>query len=274
MSLEYNDKQIENRIRISPSSLYDYYDNPARWFKRNVLKERDGTNENLIIGNIIHSRIEQYYKGETIDYDAELEYLDKFKDNPDIDEWSITNTILETWKYLENEYLPTTIKPDSMEQWIEYIPRSNEDVFIGGTYDYIRYEDNLCLAKVLGDYKTCNSLPTSIKTHHRLQLYAYAFMLNMQGEAIDKIEVTYIQKWDKGKENEKWLNASALDKSKYKQYIGSKKADVKAFIEAIDEELYSQVVEDFKNLGTILSMCKKDKKLVPLFFRRNYLSHF
>ena len=274
MSLEYNDKQIEDRIRISPSSLYDYYDNPARWFKRNVLKERDATNENLIIGNIIHSRIEQYYKGEAIDYDAELEYLDKFKDDPDIDEWNVTNTVLETWKYLENEYLPTTIKPDSMEQWIEYIPRSNEDVFIGGTYDYIRYEDNLCLAKVLGDYKTCNSLPTGIKTHHRLQLYAYAFMLNMQGEAIDKIEVTYIQKWDKGKENEKWLNASALDKSKYKQYVGSKKADVKVFIEAIDEELYSQVVEDFKNLGTILSMCKKDKKLVPLFFRNNYLSHF
>ena len=141
MSLEYNDKQIEDRIRISPSSLYDYYDNPARWFKRNVLKERDATNENLIIGNIIHSRIEQYYKGEAIDYDAELEYLDKFKDDPDIDEWNVTNTVLETWKYLENEYLPTTIKPDSMEQWIEYIPRSNEDVFIGGTYDAISTEE-------------------------------------------------------------------------------------------------------------------------------------
>lgn len=274
MGLEYNNKKIDGRYRISPSSLYSYYDNPARWWKQNIEGIKDALNENLIIGTIIHDRIERYYNQLEPDYDGEVEYMSQFDNLPEINNWKIADIVTETWKHLESEYLPTTIKPDSMEQWIEYIPRSNKDVWIGGTYDYLRYENDLCLARVLGDYKTCNSLPSSINTHHKVQLYLYVWLLRLNKIAIDRIEVTYIQKWDKGKENDKWLNASALDKTKYKQYIGSKKADTKVFIEAIDEEFMTTVVEDIKNLGTIISMCKKNKELVPLFFRKNLLSHF
>lgn len=190
--LEYLDKKIEGRIRISPSSMFSYYDNSAKWFKSIVLGQKEPMNENLIIGSLIHNRIERFYNGLDLDRDEEIEYLSKFSNLPEINDWNVVDVVDETWNYLYTEFLPNTTKPNSQEGWVEYIPSSNDDVFIGGSYDYLR-------GNTIGDYKTCSTLPTGIKTHHRIQAYLYAMMLKFNRNRVmsmteEECKIEYLDK--------------------------------------------------------------------------------
>jgi hypothetical protein len=262
MSLGYNNIKIEGRVRISPSGMYSYYDNSEKWYRSNVLGKKDDPSEIMIIGTILHSRIEDFFNGKMVDEVAEAEYLAKEADNAPIDTWQVISSVEETWKYLLNEYLPTLTKPDSQEEALTYVPESNSDVFLGGTYDYIR-------GSVLGDYKTTTELPDAIKTQHRVQAYLYAWMKVKSGYHIDEIEITYIRRYFKGKPNPKYDGTK-----KYKEYLGAKEAGVNIIREKIDPEFMETVLSHVRDLGTMISMCKADDSLVPLFFRRNLLSHF
>ena len=262
MSFEYNDKKIEGRIRISPSGMYNYYDNPSKWYKSNVLGQKMSINSQMVIGTLIHHRLEEFYNGRVHNLDDEVEYLSRFKDTPEIDDWEVIETVDKTWEYLYDEFIPTMQKPDSFEEFIEYIPATNPDIWVGGSYDYLR-------GNTVGDYKTANSIAKEIKTHHRVQLYIYAWILNQSGHSIDSIECVYIQKWTKGKPNPKYDGST-----KYKEFLGSKDAQAVIVKEEIDPEFMNVVLQDMKNIGTMISMCKQDESLVPLFFRTNLLSHF
>lgn len=86
---------------------------------------------------------------------------------------------------------------------------------------------------------------------------------------VTNIEIVYIQKYDKGKPNPRYK-----DNNKLKQFLNSREPKVLVLNEPIDMEFMNKVLSDVKDLGTILSMCRKNKELVPLFFRTNLLSHF
>lgn len=262
MSFDYNDKKIDGRIRISPSGMYNFYDNPARWYKSNVLGIRDSVNSNMVIGTIIHHRLEEFFKGNPVVPSEEVEYLARFANNPEVNDWDVMEVVHNTWVYLYNNFIPEMNKPDSFEEFIEYIPTSNNDIWVGGSYDYLR-------GNTIGDYKTCNTLPREIKTHHRIQLYIYAWILNQSGHDIKQIETTYIQKWTKGKPNDKYDGTK-----KYKEFLGSKEAQAITLREEIDNEFMNVILVDMKNIGTMITMCKQDESLVDLFFRHNLLSHF
>jgi hypothetical protein len=256
MSLTYKDIKIEGKVKISPSSLYDYYDNPSKWYSRNVKGIKEMPNDSMIIGSLLHGRLERYYDNLGVDTDEEAGYLESFSSNSGVNDWEILDVLEGTWKYLLNTWLPTTTRPTSQEQSIVFEPKSNSDVFVAGSYDYRR-------GNTIGDYKTCSLLPKKIKTHHKIQAYVYAFVLRANNQHIDTIEIVYIQKYLKGKISEKT-----------KKIIGSKKPDVVVLSEPIDEEFMNHIIQDMKNLGVIITLCKENEDLVSLFFRTNLLSHF
>ena len=256
MSLEYNNIKIDGKVRISPSSIYGLFDNPAKWYKSTILGQKDPINENLVIGTMIHSRIEDFYNGNEVDTDKEFDYLQQFVRLPEINEWNIGEVIHHTWKAVEEFLKSETKKPDSMEQSLIYEPISNPDVFIGGTYDYL-------IGDTIGDYKTCTTLPKAISSHHKLQVLLYAWMLRQQGKVVNNIEITYISKWKAGTISPKTKNV-----------IGSKKPEVIVIKEQIKEEDISFILDQVKNLGRRISMCKEDPSLVDVLFYVNPLSKY
>lgn len=257
---EYTDNKIDGKVRISPSSMYNLYDNPAKWYKNNVLGIKDSSNNNIIVGNIIHDRIYRFYQGLEPDYDGESIYLDKFKNSPEINDWEITDSVTEIYAYLIKDYIPTTVKPIKMEEYIEYIPKTNPDVFIGGTFDYLYKKDG---KTILGDYKTCGSIPTSMKTNHWLQLLIYAWLLKFNDIKVDKIEITYIRRYDKGTISEKTGKR-----------IGVKLPEAQIIQQDLNDEDLIFIQKELVNIGRRISLCKQDETMVELVFPTNYLSHF
>ena len=258
MSLAYNDKKIPDRVRISPSSLFNYWDNPYRWYKNCVIGTKSSPNDSIVIGSLLHNRIERFYLGlDPIDRDDEGEYITLFDSDPTINSYEIVKIVDRTWDGCVLKYVSEKgIKPDAMEQWVEFIPNSNPDVYIGGTYDY-RY------GTTIGDYKSCSTLPKSISISHKMQLAVYAWLLRLQGVNIDTFEITYIKKW----------KATHESPTTGKQ-IGGSTPEIIVLKEPIREEDITFVVSEMKRIGTKISMCKKDPSLVELFFNVNVLSKF
>jgi len=258
--LEYTNHKIEGRVRISPSSLFGLYDNPSKWYKNTVLGIKDSPNMSMVVGTILHDRLHRFYQGLEPDIGLEVEYLSTFGNNPEIDEWKIRDVIEETFLFLAKEHLPLTIKPMKMEEYVQYIPQSNPNIFVGGTYDYMYHKDGKV---ILGDYKTTGTLYSEIKTHHWLQLLAYAWLLKFQNIIVDKIEITYIRKYDEG-----------TISSKTGKRIGLKYPEVSVIQQDITEDDLGFIQRELVNIGKRITLCKQDSNLVDLVFPLNYLSHF
>lgn len=260
MSLNYTDNKIEGRVRISPSSLFTLYDNPNKWWNSQVLGKKDVPDEKIIIGNLIHNRIERFFKELEVDYDEENEYMQKFSKLPNINDWNVSDVLEETWQYLVKNHIPFMIRPARFEEYIQYIPKTNDKVFIGGTYDYMYQINNL---NILGDYKTCTTLPKEIKTNHKLQLLAYAWILKLNGVKVDKIEITYIQRYCDGTISEKTGKK-----------IGVKLPLASTISIPIFEEDFELIQKEIINVGKRVKYCLEDESMVELMFPTNYLSHF
>lgn len=247
MGLTYTFPSIEGKIRISPSSFYMLFDNPAKWYRQTILGQKDGVNTNLVFGTLIHNRIERFFNKKDIDISEEDEYRKQFKDAVEVNEWEIDEMLEPMWEVILEHFSTLTDIPIEVEQSLIYEPKS-DNCYISGTYDY-RTKDTI------GDYKTTNSKQSGIKTHHKLQLLVYAFLLQKQGIAVDNIEVTYIVK-------PKQL------KTKYNPAI------VQVFREQIEQEDMDFVINQLKLLVKRIDMCSENKELVELFFYTNPLAHF
>lgn len=247
MGLDYISTEIENKIRISPSSFYLLFDNPAKWYKQTVLKQKDSPNTNMVLGTLLHNRIERTFSGLPVDETIEEEYINLFNENVEVNAWDIYEQLNPMWNTV-SEHLLTIEKPIEFEKQLVYEPVNNQDVFISGTFDY-RTNDTI------GDYKTTSTSMSGIKTHHKLQLLLYAYMLRKNGINIENIEVTYIVK-------PKQL------KTKFKDCV------VQVYREPIVEDDMKYVLTHVKNLSTKISMCKTNPELVDLFFYNNPLAHF
>lgn len=191
MSLEYTSINIEGKTRISPSSLASFYMNANEWYTNNITKTTKFTgNKNTVIGTIIHSRLENLFKGIENDILAENEYIrnQEFIKDSEVNEYIYE--LNRIWNGIENEVMLLD-KPDSFEEQIVFeIP--NSKYYIAGTYDYKR-------GNVLGDYKTASAKPSGndISPSHRMQLLTYAYILSKQNIEIKYIEVVYIIKTKK-----------------------------------------------------------------------------
>lgn len=247
MGLEYSYKAIEGKIRISPSSFYLLFDNPAKWYKQATSMDKNIPNTNMVLGTLIHNRIEQFFKGIDISIQEEYAYRQSFANNVEVDDWEIEEKLEPMWVVLLDYFSTTEDIPVEVEQQLIYEPKS-DNCYISGTYDY-RSEDTI------GDYKTTNTKQTCIKTHHKLQLLVYAYLLRRNGIQIENIEVVYIVK-------PKQL------KTKYNCPI------VQVFREPIEQEDMDFIINQLKMLVTRIDMCKANPELIDILFYVNPLAHF
>jgi len=234
---EYDDIQIENKIRFSPSSFANYYENPYYWYKTQVMKENDFKgNTNTVIGTIIHARLASMWLGMDYDTDVEVDYISKYDDNVEVDCWKIADTVTDIWNaILENkDILP---KADVIEQSVSFeIP--NSEYFIGGTFDYL-------YGSTIGDIKTIATTPKQIKFNHKFQIYLYLLALRMNKQHLDlnTIEVIYIVK--------------------------TKKPKVVVLSEPIDDEFLSYVKDEVKKMIKRLEICKENQEMIELMYPTN-----
>jgi hypothetical protein len=237
MSIEYTTKDIEGKIRFSPSGFASFYENPRVWYKNTILKDNSFKgNTNTVIGSIIHKRIENYFNGLPTNTKEEQDYIDSYNDIVEVDGWRVADDVNNIWEVLQIE-LPTMDKPTSMEQKVEFhIP--NSDCFIYGTYDYMRGD-------VLGDIKTTSVTPKAIKVAHRIQLLLYNLALQHSGITnIRKMEVMYIVKL-------------------------KKEPKVVILQEDIQDHDMEWIKQEVKNMVKRVELVLKDKELEDIVFPNN-----
>ena len=241
MSLEYNNIDVGDRIKISPSGFSNFAGNPRLWYENNILKT--GTfrgNTNTVVGTIIHNRIEQWFNNEPIDEDAEAVYIESFNETRDVEPWKVVDDVKRLWVLLEVE-LPTWEKPSEMEKAVRLdIPNSNYT--IAGTFDYLR-------GTTLGDYKTASSAPKKIKVSHKIQMSLYVLSARAMGTQITHWEVTYIVKT-------KTPKIVVLNEPIDEEFVAETKQEIKDMIirvELVNERPELESVLFFKNRDSFLT---------------------
>ncbi len=247
MALEYTFNGIENKVRISPSSFFLLFDNPAKWYKQTMGISKVSPNTNMVLGTLIHNRIERFFLALGNDLEEESKYIEQYNDDVNVNVWEVLDMLEPTWNAILDHFSTLDEVPIENERQLTYEP-INSSAYISGTFDY-RLKDTI------GDYKTSNSKQTGIKTAHKLQLLVYAYLLRREDINIDYIEVTYIVK-------PKQL------KTKYNPPI------VQVYREPIEEEDMKFVINQLKNLVRRIDICKEDPSLTELFFYTNPLAHF
>ena len=236
---EYNNIQEEGKFRISPSSFGSFYDNPILWYKKQVLKtDRFEGNTNTVIGTLLHARIGSYWSNIKIDTDIEKEYLSRFINNAEVDEWKVYEEVNKLWEIIP-EYI-TQIKPIAVERETRFdIPNTN--YILAGTIDYELFD-------ALGDIKTTSTTPKQIKVSHKQQLYLYLISDTYSGKELKKyIEVIYIVK--------------------------TKVPKIVVLREEVDIEFFNYMKDEVKNLIRRIEMCKEDESLIPILFYNNLNSY-
>ena len=238
---EYNDIQVENKFRFSPSSFNNFYNNPKKWYEQQVLKQNTFKgNTQTVLGTIVHSRIGAYWLGIPIDEEVEVEYISRYDDNPEVDCWKLKEQLDSIWDIVP-DHITQMKKPTEIEKEVVFeIP--NTDYILAGSLDYIR-EDTL------GDIKTTSTTPKKIKVGHRIQLYLYLLALRMNNEYLDlkNIEVLYIVK--------------------------TKTPKIVTLVEPIDEEYLEYIKQEVKNMIKRLELIKQDESMLDILFFNNQDSY-
>lgn len=198
----YKDLIPEGNFRISPSTIGKFTDKKWEWYRSQVLGEETFTgNTSTVLGTCIHRVAEVCTKFQNSDERDILrteipEYIDSFKNNPEID----TAFIGEQWKPMGNaliNYLNLFGYPERSEDAIAY--KICDGVYVGGTADAV-------IGNTLVDYKTTSNQSVSdtyIPNNYKFQLLAYAWIYRKLGIDIQNIRIVWITQHIVGRISEK-----------------------------------------------------------------------
>lgn len=197
-------KYLNNNLRLSYSSINNFYKCAFKYYIENILKINENENTiSITIGNMFHSILENIYK-EDYDFDVlftkltkemtltakETFYMNKIK--------SILKEDIEVIKMQDNK---TMFKNKETEKQITIQINKNPNIIFTGIIDkIISYENNL----VVIDYKTGSASATleNIDDGLNLQLPSYIYLIK-KGVKDKKIVGFYLQKL---------LNSQKIDK--------------------------------------------------------------
>jgi hypothetical protein len=221
-------------------------DNPKVWFDRNVDKVSSFQgNTATVFGTILHAGIEQHFSGDKLTRDDVIDYIDRQVCELD------RNYILDCWGETLDELKAMATKPDEQEYKTCII---YDKYSVGGTVDYRR-------RKTIGDYKTCSSLKSDIG-EYKYQLMAYAFIDKLNGIETDALEITYIQKPNKGYISEKTG-----------KLIGVKPAKVSIVRYDITLEDWIEIEEVLDSIVKTYKAYISSPELKDVLYRENLLSY-
>ena len=258
---KYTKVEVDGCFNLSPSSLHSWFENPYKWYKNQILKESPFlANTNTVFGSICHAVAEAYHSGEIISKQDVENYVNSFKDKHGviIDEWYIYDNFPDSREKIL-KHLGEVPSRDKVEFQTSFSPV--DGFSMGGTLDYA-YRD------VIGDYKTCSSIPSKIKLEHLYQLVTYAICEISKGREVNYVEVTYIRRPDvNGKPSDKTFNKDGTPK-----IIGIRETQIKVLREPLTDELMQMVKESLKLLIKTVKTYQDNPELADVLFRPNKLS--
>lgn len=190
------DNGSKDYVRISASSIEDFFSNTRYWFGQHLLNE-EGFNYSTatILGTIIHHFAEMEFSGQSYtDHIEDVEtYLSQYSDT-DIN--CEKDVIRELWEPMLDVLLSSIDRTKvihSVEQFI--FQKVMKGIYVGGTYDRLALSssnpDSSKNTYTLGDYKTSGTKPTGINKKYKMQLMTYAWILQQKGIIVDSIELHY-----------------------------------------------------------------------------------
>ena len=271
----YSEPAGEGVFRISPSSLDKFYDCSEVWYNEDVLKNKTFLgNTSSVRGTLVHAFAERAGLKQKLsrdDIEAMEHYVDdQAKQSIDID----PSVIRETYKEMgENIYKHVSqYPPIHVEDYL--VNKLTDTTILAGSCDALQKNEDGTYTVV--DYKTTTKSIDAVKSGssreglgmYRNQLMSYALNYTKLGYKVTGLKAIYITTPRKGKRGKP-----------------TKKAPLGNPLKDIDSEIYEsyeQITQDDLNkhekkmldIDKILSMCKEDPTLVPLFFRENIHSFY
>jgi hypothetical protein len=190
------DNGSSDYIRISASSIEDFFSNTRYWFGQTLLGEEGfDYSTATILGTIIHHFAEMEFSNiEIEDPEADVEgYLSKYINGDNCEK----SVIRELWQPMLEVMLSSIDRNKqihSVEQFIYH--KILNGIYVGGTYDRLSVStvgsDPSKNTYTLGDYKTSSTKPNGINKKYKMQLMTYAWILKQKGIIVDSIELHYV----------------------------------------------------------------------------------
>lgn len=190
------DNGSSDYVRISASSIEDFFSNPRYWFGQLLMGEEGFSHSTAtILGTIVHHFAELEFLNEQPDsYEADVEqYLSMYIEDENCEK----DVIRSLWETMSSTLLTSIDRNqpiDSVEQFI--FRKLSPGIYIGGTYDRLSISSiNADPSKntyTLGDYKTSGTKPNGINKKYKMQLMVYAWILRELGKHVDSIELHYV----------------------------------------------------------------------------------
>lgn len=189
MNFEYNDIDVGDNFKISPSQIEKFFTYPRIWYEEQVLGKKDFKgNTSTVLGTIIHAIAEAYAKKESTSREEVEVFLKKrslelmLTDPLDLD--LIRDLYPQMSMALVNEYLARNLPTEVEAQLITPI---TDSVVVAGSCDNRTNS-------IVVDYKNVGTKPSNLDTipfGYKIQLLAYAYMFKHRGEHIDRIRIVY-----------------------------------------------------------------------------------
>lgn len=176
-------------VRISPSSVADFFSHPRSWWGQNFLNEAgfEGSTAS-VLGNIIHYFAELAGSKQPVPPNpAQIveDYLSTITYDIDRDE------IRSLWKDMSNVLISSCVNGTTFTFTEHFIYQQLlPGIFVAGTVDAVRPTGSGCYT--VRDYKTTSIKPSSFPYHYRMQLHIYAYILTKIGYPVDNVELCYV----------------------------------------------------------------------------------
>lgn len=241
--LDYYSREMEDgQFRFSPSSISIFLTNPKSWYDTHILGQSDFRgNTSTVLGTCVHYIAEQYVTNGCVkesDYEEIEQYIQNQLFNADVDLNAVRAEYKEMGKVLI-DWLRAN-PADAVEEYISYEPYPG--FFVEGSAD-ARYND------IVRDYKTCKTKPSKMNKAHKFQAMLYAYIYNMNGIEINKVQIVYVQRKTKTIPPRVW-----------------------EFIEEITEEEKQLIEKIIYQVYKGLKLVEEDEELVDIIFRANPLA--
>lgn len=181
---------------ISPSSIGTFFSDPCRWFKENILKQKeDLPNTSMILGTICHAIYDNVHKviteeAKALDRNTINEQLDAYVailQNPEVDVEYIKATYPMVTSLVVNDYLLQNVRQHDKSE-IKGYAQVLKGVYVAGTCDRLENIGNIV------DFKTVKSKPSTTDPfpwYYKLQLLAYYYIFSRQNYNLTNMRLVY-----------------------------------------------------------------------------------
>ena len=173
----------ECKFKISPSQIDKFFKLPVVWYTENILGEKEDFNSTaMALGTVCHHVFELVGKGEPVNKDYIEEQVVGIEDD-NVNALEVLDNYVPIVESVVNEYLLANMPTKTEYQVYTEV---KEGIYVGGSIDNVTNS-------IVVDYKNVSTKPNDkqIPFNYKIQLLAYAYILNRNNYFIDRIRIVY-----------------------------------------------------------------------------------